>query len=149
MALKKLLVALTTTRSVAVGDKTEDRRVRFAAGKVVDLTEAELETLDRLTKATGKLHYREPIQEGGGKVVASEPEVVEVPDYAGQDVAIDSKSVDQLKAYLDFHGVEYANNANKAKLVELAKQHEAGQTDDKSGGSTDSGAGGDDGDNGL
>lgn len=148
MALKKLLVAFTTAREVEVGDKKENRRVRFAAGKVVELTDAELELLDTLTRKTGKLHYRDPIQEGGGKVVASEPEIVEVPDYAGQDVAIDSKSVDQLKAYLDFHGVSYANNANKAKLVELAKQHEAGQTDDKSGGSTDSGAG-DDGDNGL
>lgn len=146
MALKKLLVALTTSRPVEVDGKTENRRVRFAAGKVVDLNDAELEMLDTLTRKTGKLHYREPIQEGGGKLVASEPEIVEVPDYAGQDVAIDSKSVDQLKAYLDFHGVAYANNANKAKLVELAKEHEAGQTDDKSGGS---GGSADDGDNGL
>lgn len=145
MALKKLLVALTTVRAVEVDGKSEDRRVRFAAGKVVDLTEAELSLLDTLTKKTGKLHYRDPIQEGGGKVIASEPEVVDVPDYAGQDVLIDSKTVDQLKAYLDFHGVEYANNANKTSLVELAKQHEAGQTDDKSGGSTDSGAGDPDG----
>lgn len=146
MALKKLLVAFTTAREVEVGDKKETRRVRFAAGKVVDLTDDELTLLDTLTRKTGKLHYRDPIQEGGGKVVASEPEVVEVPDYAGQDVAIDSKSVDQLKSYLDFHGVAYANNANKAKLVELAKEHEAGQTDDKSGGS---GGSADDGDNGL
>lgn len=146
MALKKLLVALTTTRAVDVAGKSEDRRVRFAAGKVVDLTEEELGLLDRLTKATGKLHYRDPIQEGGGKVVASDPEVVDVPDYAGQSVSINSKSVDQLKAYLDFHGVEYAGNANKAKLVELAKEHEAGQGENKSGGS---GGGSDDGDNGL
>lgn len=137
MALKKLLVALTTTRAV----EGKDRRVRFAAGKVVDLNEEELTLLDTLTKKTGKLHYRDPIQEGGGKMVASDPEVVVVPDFAGQDVAIRSKSVDQLKAYLDFHGVEYANNANKAALTDLATKHEAGQTDDKSGGSGGSGEG--------
>lgn len=135
MALKLLLVAFTTTRMVSVGDKEEERRVRFAAKKVVELTDDELALLDRLTAATGKLHYRDPIQEGGARVVASEPEVVEVPDYAGQDVAMDDKTVDQLKAYLDFHSVEYPNNANKAALQTLGKQHEAGQTDDKSGGS--------------
>lgn len=145
MALKLLLVAFTTTRMVSVGDKEEERRVRFAAKKVVDLTDDELDLLDRLTKATGKLHYRDPIQEGGARVVASEPEVVEVPDYAGQDVAMDDKSVDQLKAYLDFHSVEYPATAKKADLQTLGKQHEAGQTDDKSGGSD----GGGDPDGGL
>lgn len=145
MALKKLLVAFTTTRAVKVGDKEENRRVRFAAGKVVDLTDDELDLLDRLTKSTGKLHYRSPINEGGGSMTASEPEIVDVPDYAGQDKPMDEKSVDHLKAYLDFHGIEYAGNASKAKLLEAAKAHEVGQTDDKSGGSTDSGAGDPDG----
>ena len=142
MALKLLLVAFTTTREV----EGEERRVRFASKKVVDLTEGELEILDRLTKATGKLHYRDPISEGGAKVTASEPEVVELPDYAGQDVAMDKKSVDALKAYLTFHSVEFADDAKKADLLALAKQHEAGQTDDKSGGS---GGGNDDPDGGL
>lgn len=142
MALKLLLVAFTTTREV----EGEERRVRFASKKVVDLTSDELELLDRLTKATGKLHYRDPISEGGAKVTASEPEVVELPDYAGQDVAMDKKSVDALKAYLTFHSVEFADDAKKADLLALAKQHEAGQTDDKSGGS---GGGNDDPDGGL
>lgn len=142
MALKLLLVAFTTTREV----EGEERRVRFASKKVVDLTEGELEILDRLTKATGKLHYRDPISEGGAKVTASEPEVVEVPDYAGQDVAMESKTVDQLKAYLTFHSVEFADGDKKADLLSLAKKHEAGQTDDKSGGS---GGGNDDPDGGL
>lgn len=142
MALKLLLVAFTTTREV----EGETRRVRFAAKKVVDLTSDELELLDRLTKATGKLHYRDPISEGGAKVTASEPELVELPDYAGQDVAMDKKSVDALKAYLTFHSVEFADDAKKADLLALAKQHEAGQTDDKSGGS---GGGNDDPDGGL
>ena len=145
MALKLLLVAFTTTREV----EGEERRVRFAAKKVVDLTSDELELLDRLTKATGKLHYRDPISEGGAKVTASEPEVVELPDYAGQDVAMDKKSVDALKAYLTFHSVEFADGDKKADLLSLAKKHEAGQTDDKSGGSGGSGGGNDDPDGGL
>lgn len=126
MALKKLLVAFTTNRKVEKDGKEENRRVRFAAGKVVDLTEDEMTLLDTLTKKTGKLHYRSPIQEGGGNVVESAPEVVEVPDYAGQDVALDDKTVDQLKAYLTFHEVNFADNAKKADLLAAAKKHEAG-----------------------
>ncbi len=94
MALKKLLVAFTTNREV----EGKSRRVRFEAGKVVDLTDDELELLDKLTKSTGKLHYRAPINESGGKITAAEPEIVEVPDFEGQDVPMDKKSVDQLKA---------------------------------------------------
>lgn len=123
--LKLLLVAFSTTRII---DDVE-RRVRFDAKKVVELTDEELETLDTLTKATGKLHYRDPISEGGAKVVASEPEVVDVPDYAGQDVAMDEKSVDMLKAYLTFHSVEFKGNASKADLLAAAKAHEAGADD--------------------
>ena len=103
MAKKLLLVALTTNREV----DGERRRVKFAAGKVVDLTDDEMTTLDKLTKSTGKLHYRSPINEGGSEVAASEPEVVEVPDYAGQDKAMGDKTVNDLKAYLDFHSVDY------------------------------------------
>lgn len=125
MALKKLLVAFTTTREI----EGEDRRVRFAAGKVVDLTKAELELLDKLTKSTGKLHYRAPINEGGGNVTASEPEIVEVPDFEGQDVAMDDKNVEQLKAYLTFNSVEFESSAKKADLLALAKKHEAGEID--------------------
>ncbi|MEN6332976.1 MAG: hypothetical protein ABFE01_01880 [Phycisphaerales bacterium] len=124
--LKLLLVAFSTMREV----DGEERRVRFGAKKVVELTDDELETLDRLTKATGKLHYRDPISEGGAKVVASEPEVVVVPDYAGQDVAITDKSVDQLKAYLTFHSVEFKGNASKADLLAAAQKHEAGTDGD-------------------
>lgn len=124
--LKLLLVAFSTTRII---DDVE-KRVRFDAKKVVELTDEELETLDALTKATGKLHYRDPISEGGAKVVASEPEVVNVADYAGQDVAMDDKSVDQLKAYLTFHSVEFKGNAAKADLLAAAKAHEAGAGDD-------------------
>lgn len=124
MALKLLLVAFTTTREV----EGTERRVRFAPGKVVELTDDELDLLDRLTKATGKLHYREPISEGG-RVVASEPEVVTVPDFEGQDVPVDKKSVEQLRAYLTFHGVSFEANAKKADLSALAAAHEAGDGD--------------------
>lgn len=125
MALKLLLVAFTTTREV----EGTERRVRFAPGKVVELTDDELDLLDRLTKATGKLHYREPISEGG-RLTASEPEVVQVPDYEGQDVPMSSKSVDHLRAYLSFHGVAFETSAKKADLLALATAHEAGEGDD-------------------
>lgn len=115
MALKKLLVAFTTTREV----EGEDRRVRFASGKVVDLTADELETLTKLTASTGKLHFRDPVNEGG-KVSADEPEVVVVPDFAGQDVAMDKKNVDHLKAYLTFNEIVFADDAKKADLLALA-----------------------------
>lgn len=124
MALKYLLCAFTTTREVEGEDKPV--RVRFAAKKVVNLTDDEIELLDKLTAQTGKLHYRDPVSEGG-KVVASEPEVIETKDYAGQDVAMTDKTADQLKAYLTFFGVEHKGNAAKADLLALAQKHEAGE----------------------
>lgn len=130
MALKKLLVAFTTTREV----DGEDRRVRFAAGKVVELTEGELELLDKLTKSTGKLHYRSPINEGGAPVAAAEPEIVDVPDYDGQEVAMGDKTVDHLKAYLTFHGIEFESSAKKPELLAAATAHENGDTTDPDGG---------------
>lgn len=119
--LKTLLVAFSTEREV----EGETKRVRFAAGSVVKLTDKELADLTALQNATGKLHFRDPKSEGG-KVAESEAEVVELPDYAGQDVAIADKTVDQLKAYLDFNSVSYEPRASKADLVELATKHEAG-----------------------
>lgn len=130
MALKTLLVAFSTVRKI----DGEDKRVRFKAKSVVDLTDSELTQLEALTKATGKLHFRDPVNEGG-KPTPDEPEIVEVPDYAGQDVAMELKSVDQLKAYLTFHSVEFKGNASKADLLEAAKKQEAGQpADDQDGG---------------
>lgn len=127
MALKLLLVSFTTNRMVEVSGTEEmvSKRVRFAAKSVVDLNDDELELLDSLTVATGKLHYREPMTEGGQAVAASEPVVVEVLDYAGQDVPIVNKTVDQLKAYLTFHSVEFAPGDNKAALTALAQANEA------------------------
>jgi hypothetical protein len=118
MALKTLLVALTTTREI----DGKQQRVRFAAKSVVDLTEAELETLTALQTKTGKLHFRDPQQEGG-KATESAPEVVEVDDYLGQKVAIDKKDVPSLKAYLTFHDVEFAGNASKDTLRGLADEY--------------------------
>lgn len=128
MALKKLLVAFTTLRTVKdENDKDVKRRVRFKSGSVLDLTDDEMATLDKLTKATGKAHYRDPINEGG-KAVADEPEVVNVPDFAGQDVPMDKKTVDQLKAYLTFNDVSFGSE-DKAGLLKLATNHAAGKTD--------------------
>ena len=140
MALKTLLVAFSTVRKI----DGEDKRVRFKSGSVAELTAAEIEQLEALTKATGKLHFRDPVNEGG-KARADEPEIVEVKDFPGQDVAIANKSVDQLKAYLTFYSVEFKGNASKADLVELATKQEAGQGSNKAPGDT----GGDDGDNRL
>lgn len=125
MALKTLLVAFSTEREV----EGEKKRVRFKAGSVVDLTDAEVADLQKLQDATGKLHFRDPKTEGG-VAAESDPEVVELPDYAGQSVAIDEKSVDQLKAYLDFNSVSYEPRAAKADLVKAAKAHEAGTDQD-------------------
>lgn len=120
MAVKYLLVALSTVRTV----EGKKQRVRFAAKSTPDLTDDEIETLTKLQNSTGKLHFRDPINEGGN-VTASEPEVVVTPDYAGQDVSIDNKSVEQLKAFLTFHEVEFAGNASKATLVEKANDKQA------------------------
>lgn len=121
MALKTLLVAFSTEREVE--GKTE--RVRFKAGSVVDLTESELADLQALQDSTGKLHFRDPKSEGG-TVAESAPEVVDIPDFAGQDVAMADKSVDQLKAYLTFHDVAFKGNASKADLLKAAEDHAAG-----------------------
>lgn len=118
MALKTLLVALTTVRAI----DGKDTRVRFAAKSVVDLTEAEEKTLTDLQKATGKLHFREPQNEGGA-ANESKPEVVDVDDYLGQKVAIDKKDVPSLKAYLTYNNVEFAGNASKDTLLKLAQDH--------------------------
>ena len=114
---KYLLVALTTTREDSEG---EQKRVRFAAGSVVTLTADEMEQLDGLEKATGKLHYRDPKNES---VADSEPEVVDLDDFLGQSVAIDKKNVEQLKAYLTFHDQTFEDSASKADLTKLVKAH--------------------------
>lgn len=121
MALKTLLVAFSTVRK---DDDDKDQRVRFKAGSVVDLTDAELADLQKLQDATGKLHFRDPKSEGG-LAVESKAEVVDVPDYAGQDVAMDDKTVDQLKAYLTFHDVSFKGNASKDDLLKAATDHAA------------------------
>lgn len=121
MALKTLLVAFSTVRK---DDDDKDQRVRFKAGSVVDLTDGELADLQKLQDATGKLHFRDPKSEGG-LAAESKPEVVDVPDYAGQDVAMDAKTVDQLKAYLTFHDVAFKGNASKDDLLKAATDHAA------------------------
>lgn len=118
MALKTLLVALTTTREID-GKK---ERVRFAAKSVVDLTADEEKTLTDLQTKTGKLHFRDPQQEGGA-ATESKPEVVDVDDYLGQKVAIDKKDVPSLKAYLTYNNVEFAGNASKDTLLKAAQDH--------------------------
>lgn len=120
MALKTLLVAFSTIRAV----EGKDQRVRFAAGSVVDLTADEEEDLTKLQNSTGKLHFRDP-QNEGGKAVPSQPEIVDVDDFDGQKVAPDQKSVDQLKAYLTFHDVAFKGNASKADLLAAVKGHAA------------------------
>lgn len=146
MAIKFLLVALSTTR-VVDGEK---RKVRFSAKSTPDLTADELKMLDDLTKSTGKLHYRDPINEGGAaSVTASEPTVVETPDFAGQNVPMGEKSVDQLKAFLTFHEVEFKGNASKGDLLKLATEKQTAITDAISSGGGSGGGSNDDPDGGL
>lgn len=127
MALKTLLVAFTTFRTV---DGTK-KRVRFAAKSVVDLTADEEATLQKLQDATGKLHFRDPVNEGG-KVRESDPEVVDTGDadggYDESDRAMGDKTVKGLKAYLDHHEVEYESSDDKAALLAKAQAHASGAT---------------------
>lgn len=119
MAKKVLLAALSTTREI----DGEDRKVRFPANKVADLTKDEIELLDRLTRSSGRPHYRDPVNEDGAAV---QPEAVEGGDndeFDGQSVPMEKKSVDQLKAYLDHHGVGYDSGALKADLLKAANAH--------------------------
>ena len=116
MAIKTLLTRLTTKR--------DGKRVTFAANQAVDLTKEELAELDKLEKKTGRPHYRDPINE---KVEAEEPAEIETETedtFDGESVAMDDKTVDQLKAYLDHNSVEYSADDKKADLLKVAKRHE-------------------------
>jgi len=127
--IKTLLVAFTTFRDVG-GNK---KRVRFSSGQTVELTDPELEQLEALTKSTGKLHFRDPVNE---RVVVEEPEVFGAgEEFDGQSVAMDLKTVAQLKAFLDFNDIAYAGNASKADLLALAGdvKPEGGSDDPDSG----------------
>ncbi len=106
--VKTLLVALSTTR--------DDKRVRFAAGSTVKLTAAELETLDKVTVSTGALQYRDPVNESE----AVDGTIVAERQFIGEDTPIAKKNVDQLKAFLTFYKVEFADDAKKADLIAAA-----------------------------
>ena len=109
--VKTLLVALSTTR--------DDKRVRFAAGQTVKLTKDELETLDKLTVSTGALQYRDPVNESE----AVDGTIVAERKFIGEDTAISQKNMEQLKAYLTYNEVEFADDAKKAALQSLAQEH--------------------------
>lgn len=143
MVMKYLMVSMTTFRE----RDGERKRIRFPARSTVDLTAEELETLDRLQKQTGKLHYRDLVNESprGAPVVEamanpgveSQGQVVETPNFAGQDTPITKKTVPQLKAYLAFYGVEPKSDAKK-DLLAAAQGHAAtlatGDADDEKSG---------------
>lgn len=116
MAIKKLLVGFTTVRN--------GKRTRFAAGKTVELTAEELELLEKLTKQTGTLHFRSPVNEVADRGVAAAD-----VDYDGADVDLEDKTVAQLKAMLDFNGVTYTKTATKAELLELASDADGNDGD--------------------
>lgn len=122
MTVKVLLTQLSTTR--------DGKRVKFEAKQAVDLTKAELDTLDRLTASTGRPHYRDPINE---KVKGETPAVVDDETDEGADdegaddgegKTLDEMTVAELKAYLDEAEVEYDSDAKKADLLKAAKAHE-------------------------
>lgn len=126
MPTKTLLTNLETTRTI----DGKSKRVRLVAGTVADLTDAEIAQLDILTKRTGKPHYREPVQEGGGKPKAAAPIIQHVDEYDGESVAIGAKTVAQLKAYLTYHEVSFDDNADQAALLKLADAQVAVSKDD-------------------
>lgn len=120
--VKTLLVALSTTRN--------DKRVRFDAGSTVKLTADELETLDKVTVSTGALQYRDPVNES--EVV--DGTLVEERQFIGEDTPIGKKNVDQLKAFLTFYNVEFAEDAKKADLVTAAEAVDTEAKADDNGG---------------
>lgn len=129
MPKKVLLTNLTTVR--------DGKRVRLSpkSKKAVDLTAEEIDLLDRLTEQTGRPHYRDPVNEieddedfdlgGDGDGDENDGDDENNDEFDGESVAVDEKSVPQLKAYLDHNEVEYPASANKAALLKLAKAHEA------------------------
>jgi hypothetical protein len=112
---KFLLVALNTTREV----EGKRRKVRLGARTVQDLNAEEIDLLDRLTKRTGKLHYRDPVNEDAA---VAGPETTGGP---AEGFNADDATVAQLKDYLDENSVEYDADAKKADLQAAVKQHQA------------------------
>jgi len=120
---------MTITKVLLTNLKTvrDGKSVTLPANKAADLNDEELELLDKLTKQTGRPHYRDPINESA----RAEAEVDGDDDgglpgvFDGSTVPMDSKTVAQLKAYLDHNEVDYDSDANKAELLKIAKAHEA------------------------
>lgn len=117
MKEKHLLVRFTTERDV---DGTS-RKVTFPAKSTVSLTEDEIDLLDRLTRRTGKLHYREPVREGRGRSAEIDftPFVApSAPGFAGADVPVTKKTIAQLKAFIEAHDETPAGDSKKDLLAQ-------------------------------
>lgn len=117
MSKKVLLVSLTTVR--------DGERVRFEAGKTVNLTADEIRDLDKLTVSTGKPHYRDPVNESATADGPDELSGEQGHTFVGEDIPVAKKTVDQLRAYLDHHQIEYAADAQKPDLLKAATAFEA------------------------
>lgn len=122
-----LLASLTTVRAV----DGKDARVTFqpgdgknGTGKAVSITEDEKNTLDKLGVSTGRAHYRMPRNESSDDAEANLDPADSDDEFDGASIAMDIKTVAQLKAYLDFHSVEYTGS-DKAKLLAAAQAHAA------------------------
>lgn len=116
MAKKMLLAALTTTR----GEGDDEKKVRFAAKTVQNLTKDEIELLDKLTASTGRPHYRDPVNEDAPE---DGPEVETSTAFDGENVAMEDKTVAHLKAYLDHNKVAYDATDTKPDLLKKAQGH--------------------------
>lgn len=117
MAKKVLLASLSTTR--------EGVKVRFAANQVADLNKDEINLLDRMTTATGRPHYRAPVNEAVDAKEPADRADEDDDEYLDRSVAMDSKNVAALQAYLDHNSVAYDADDKKADLLKRAKAHES------------------------
>jgi hypothetical protein len=104
-------------------------------GEAVDLTKDDLATLDRLTKATGKRYYRDPVNESAAEDERADDEEGDEPTEAETFVnrAVGDISEDEIAALSDEQRAAAlaAEEAGKGRSTLIARlQPAAGDKDD-------------------
>ncbi len=145
----KIVVLLTNLKTSRGGKK-----VSLPANTTQSLTAAEIETLDKLTVATGRDHYRLPRNETQAQVFGTDDDDDGGLDLGGggngggdddnggkaadQTKALDDMTVKDLKEYLDgAPATPYSSTDDKAALLSKAKAKQAaggGTNEDAMGG---------------
>jgi hypothetical protein len=99
-------------------------------GEAVDLTKDDIATLDRLTKATGKRYYRDPVNESAAEDERADDEEGDEPTEAETFV---NRAVDEIAALSDEQRAAAlaAEEAGKGRSTLIARlQPAAGDKDD-------------------